>query len=514
MLPRTQSASQRTADAGRGIPEKDLATASAAARILSETLVESAIDLRISDFDTDFASTLQLLAAPPLSGGGGAAPSGAAPARSSVQAVQAALDAIASSPLGSLAWRHVDAQSALRIAHAQDDAATRAAHGALQGVVTGIKDMFDRTEHAAQWGSILRREAPRARADATVIARLRASGAIPLGMLHMAEFALSPTGLNDHLGPGRNPHDTDRVSGGSSSGCGMAVGAGHVPLAIGSDTGGSIRLPAAFCGVFGLKPTQYRISRAGAMPLAPSLDCIGPLARSVELCAAAFTAMAGPDPLDPQCLAWPAPTGQWQTLSARSLTVAVPQLPEDAPVSADMRRALRHTADQLKDRGVTCIATDLPDMALLGTLCSILMGTESAALHRATLHQHPESYGGQVRRRISQGLFLGAADYYDALRLRARLLRRFVSETLSGADACLLPAAPGIAPLVSDTIAPTQDLIVSQVAYWTRGANYLGVPVLAAPAGTDALRMPLGVQLLGQPLGEEYLFALGRLLET
>lgn len=506
---------QQTADAAQEILTKDLATASAAAQALSETLVESAADLRMSDFDVDFSSTLQMLASPQQYDCESVATTGATPARSSTQAVQAALEAITTSPLGTLAWRQVETESALRIAHAQDDAAsTGIARGTLHGVVTGFKDMFDRTGHAAQWGSILRRNAPRALTDATVVARLRAAGVIPLGVLHMAEFALSPTGLNDHLGHGRNPHDTDHVSGGSSSGCGMAVGAGHIPLAIGSDTGGSIRLPAAFCGIFGLKPTQYRISRAGAMPLAPSLDCIGPLARSVELCATAFAAMAGPDPLDPQCLARPAPTERWRTLSAGSLTVAVPHLPEDAPISADMRHALRNTVRRLKDQGVTCITTDLPDMTLLGKLSLILMGTESAALHRATLRQRPESYGSQVRRRISQGLFLDAPDYYNALRLRTHLLRRFVTDSLAGADACLLPAAPGIAPLVSDTIAPTQDLLVSQVTYWTRGVNYLGVPALAVPAGMSERNMPLGVQLLGLPLGEEYLFALGQLLET
>jgi len=508
----TKPTRHRPADAASRIPEKDLDTASAAARDVSQTLLEAAADLQMSDFDIDFAGMLQTLAAAPLTGGGEAVQSRAAPAATSAQAVQASLAAIAASPLGSLAWRQVNAEAALRTAHTQD--AAGAVHGALHGVATGLKDMFDYTGHAAQWGSLLRQHVPRSQRDATVVARLRAAGAIPLGMLHMSEFALSPTGLNDHLGPGRNPHDAERVSGGSSSGCGMAVGAGHVPLAIGSDTGGSIRLPAGFCGVVGLKPTQYRVSRAGAMPLAPSLDCIGPLACSVELCAAAFTVMAGPDPLDPQCLPVPAPTGQWRTLSAASLSVAVPHLPEDAPISADMRRALQCTVGLLKDRGVTCIPAKLPDMALLGKLNAILMAAESAALHRATLHQHPECYGGQVRRRILQGLFLDATSYYDALRLRTRLLHRFVAETLSGADACLLPTASGVAPLVSDTIAPTQDHVVAQVTYWTRSMNYLGVPALAVPAGTGEQRLPLSVQLIGPPLGEEYLFALGQLLET
>lgn len=506
-------------NAGFPVPDADIADIFAAADDLSRCVAKEAAQLQMKDLDINFAAALLSQAAQPLPAGLAPSPvaSHVSTGHASEHAVQAALDAIAASPLGKLAWRWVDADGARRAAQEKDAAvASGQARGPLHGIPVGVKDMFDWSGHTAKWGSVLREDALPAQTSATILSRLEQAGAIPLGAIHMAEFALSPTGLNSHLGPGRNPHDIERVSGGSSSGSGMVVGGRHVPLAIGSDTGGSVRLPAAFCGVVGLKPTQYRVSLAGAMPLAPTLDTIGPLANSVSLCAAAFSAMAGGDPRDSACLPLPAPGNHWQGVPASSLTLAVPCLPDDVPLSADMRRVFENTVSRLRDKGVNCVNVAMPDIALLGKLGSVILAVESAAVHRQGLSLHPDSYGRQVRRRISRGALIGSIDYFDALRLRTRMLRRFVQETLDGADALLLPVTPDIAPLVSETIGHDEAVLekaFSQISFWVRGINYLGVPALSVPAGTGAGQMPLAVQFVGAPLGEERLFALGSLLE-
>lgn len=413
---------------------------------------------------------------------------------------------------GTLAWHEIDAESALRRARMLDaERAQGRIRGPLHGMPVGIKDMMDRVGRVARWGSPLRNAARPAAADSTVVARLEQAGAVILGTQHMAEFAMSPTGLNAAFGPGRNPWNVEHVSGGSSSGAGMSVGAGHVPLAIGSDTGGSVRLPAALCGVTGLKPTQYRISVAGVMPLSPSLDCVGPVGRSVEHCAWAYAAMAGLDPADASCLAAPVePVAVG--VPAGSLTIAVPRLAAGPLLSPDMLRVFNDAVSTLVAAGVRVVSIDPPDLDLPGRLASVLLATESTAIHRMWLQVQAERYGRQVRRRLSRGLLTTSIDYYDALRLRAPMLRRFLDQALHGADVLLLPATPDVAPRVADTVGPDEALLekaFSKLSFWTRGINYFGVPALSLPAGVGALGLPLAVQLVGPPLGEDRVFALG-----
>lgn len=417
-------------------------------------------------------------------------------------------------PPGRLAWREVDAEGALQRARAMDAERGRGrVRGPLHGMPVGLKDMIDRRGRRSGWGSPMREAAAAASEDATIVARLEAAGAVVLGTQHMAEFAMSPTGLNAAYGPGRNPWNVERVSGGSSSGAGMSVGADHVPLAIGSDTGGSIRLPAALCGVTGLKPTQYRISLAGAMPLSPSLDCLGPLGRSVDHCGWAYVAMAGADPRDPSCLSLPRPVAGWMRRDPRSLRLAVPR-PESLPGVTDaMMTALGEVRRVLQARGVTCIDVAVPDMDLSGRLGSVLLAAESGALHRRGLLDPASGYGRQVRRRLSRGLLMRGLDYYDAQRLRAPLLAAFLREAMpQGADALLLPTTPGEAPRVVDTIDRDEALLereFSLLSVWTRGINYFGLPALSVPAGFTAQGLPLGVQFVGHPLGEDRILALG-----
>ncbi len=428
--------------------------------------------------------------------------------------VRRCLGHIESHAPGRLAWLEVNAEAALREARTLDTERSQGkVRGPLHGAPVGIKDMFDAAGRVASWGSPMRAGAAPAKQDATVLARLKSAGAVVLGFQHMAEFAMSPTGLNASLGPGRNPWNAGHVSGGSSSGAGMSVGAGHVPLAIGSDTGGSIRLPAALCGVTGLKPSQYRVSLAGAMPLSPGMDCIGPLARSAIDCGWAYCAIAGADERDGSCLSLPGPQPDWMQPLQRPLRVAVPVLATSEILSESMHRAYLETSLALADAGVECITVPLPDMALYAHFGSIVLAAESAAIHRQWLRQAQNQYGRQVLRRLSRGLLIAGFDYFDSLRMRATMLKAFLAAHMPNVDAIMLPVTPDVAPRVIDTIGGDEsDLEVkfSRLSMWTRGINYLGLPALAVPAGTSAGGLPLAVQFIGRPLGEARILALGK----
>lgn len=498
---------------GFKIPAKDLDDVAEAVAALSNTVADAAAGLDMMQTDTDFAATLRALAPAPWEGASlcSVAPSSGAAAE---PAVRDCAQRAASGTVGALAWRSIEHDEATALARLRDAERDQGrVRGPLHGMPFGIKDMFDRPGRAAGWGSPSRDGSRPAERAATAVSRLEDAGAVLIGTLHMAEYAMSPTGLNASYGPGINPWNGEHVSGGSSSGSAMAVAAGHVPFALGSDTGGSVRLPAAFCGVTGLKPTQYRVPLAGAMPLSPSLDCIGVLARSADLCGWAFAAVAGADPRDPACLDAPPMTLGWMATQPATLRIAVPRLAEGPMLSSVMLSAFNDTVDALRRAGVACVPVDLPDFDVYGRLGSVLLAAESAAIHRKGLATRPDSYGRQVRRRLSRGLLTSAMDYYDALRLRGPLLRRFVSDYIADTDALLLPTIPDVAPTVASTVGEDQARLereFTRLSFWTRGINYLGLPALSVPAGAGDKGLPLAVQFVGRPLAEDRILALGR----
>lgn len=505
---------------GLAIPETDLADVHSAVDGLSRVLEHQAASLEMSAVVEPFQQVLKSLAPEGADSAGEAiAAEDLASGRiSSEEWVRECVRRIEASPPGRLAWREIDVDDALARARALDsERANGRVRGPLHGMPIGIKAMFDQRGRVSTWGSPLRDGAAPATGDSTVVARLVEAGAIVLGTQHMAEFALSPTGLNATFGPGRNPRNPDHVSGGSSSGAGMSVGAGHVPLAIGSDTGGSVRLPAALCGVAGLKPTQYRISLAGAMPLSPSLDCAGPVGDTVETCAWAYAAMAGSEPRDLSCLDLPAPRSPWMRESGGPLRLAVPDLHGSPLASPEAIAAFDEARRVLAESGVQCIEVPQPDLQLLGSLASIVLAVESAAMHRQWLAAQDMAYGRQVRRRLSRGFLVPGMDYYDALRLRAPVLREFLKTCLPDAHALLLPVAPDVAPRVDDTIHGDEAELergFSRLSMWTRGINYLGVPALSVPAGAGRHGLPLAVQFIGRPLGEAAILTLGRIFQN
>jgi aspartyl-tRNA(Asn)/glutamyl-tRNA(Gln) amidotransferase subunit A len=383
----------------------------------------------------------------------------------------------------------------------------------LHGIPIAHKDMFYRAGELSECGSrILQGFTPAV--TATVLTRLDQAGAIDLGALHMAEFALSPTGFNAHLGHGRNPWSREHVTGGSSSGSGVVTAARQVCAALGSDTGGSVRIPAVACGVTGLKPTQHLVSVHGVMPLAPSLDCVGFLAQTARDCARLLSAVSGPDVHDPSCLATDAQdyeSGIELQLGAETC-IAVPEFPPEAPLSVELRAMLDDAVQVLRLAGASIRRVPLPDLSELGALASLVLGSEAASIHRSWLASRPDEYGTQVRRRIERGLLYPATRYVDALRLRPILLRRFLNQCLPASQALLLPVLPYAVPGIEETTRGTEAEIEARFggfSYWTRAINYLGLPALALPAGFTGNGLPNGFQLVGRPLSEAALLRIG-----
>ncbi|WP_165979406.1 amidase [Paraburkholderia guartelaensis] len=389
--------------------------------------------------------------------------------------------------------------------------------GRLNGAPLAHKDMFFRAGELSECGSRIL-AGHRASHTAIVLQRLDAAGATDLGALHMAEFAMSPTGFNAHLGHGRNAWSEGHVSGGSSSGSGIAVSRGLVAGALGSDTGGSVRIPAAVNGVTGIKPTQHAISMRGVMPLSPSLDCVGVLARTAQDAASMLQAIWDADSLDPHCLA----TGKREFEGAieRPLApddiIAVPAFGDDAPVSGEVRAAVSRMAEAFASCGATIRKVDLPDLRETGALATLMLGAEATSIHAKWLRERRGDYGEQVLRRLERGLLYPATRYVDALRLRAPLMTQFVERYLGGAQALLLPALPYAVPTIEETLEGDASEIerrFGNFSYWTRGINYLGLPGMSVPAGKSENGMPVGVQLIGRAWSEDVLLRLAHQLQ-
>lgn len=396
-----------------------------------------------------------------------------------------------------------DDEQALAAAHLADrDLARGAVRGPLHGVPMAHKDMYYRAGVASTCGSRITRERP-APATATALERLDAAGAIQFGVLNMAEFAFGPTGHNWHFGHCRNAWDPSRVTGGSSSGSGTAVAARATFAALGSDTGGSIRLPAAFCGTSGIKPTYGRVSRAGAMPLSFSLDTVGPLARTVEDCAVILRAIAGADPRDPTC----------ESRSVPDYVVAL-----DRPIAGlrigrprqyfyddcdpEIAAAMEASLETFRRLGAAVVDVDLPEIGPWNPASIMIIAAEAAAYHGNWLRTRPGDYSAQVRGRLEQGLAIPAASYLDALRMRGRALRDFSDQVFSKVDLLHAPVVSFQTPTIEETdlsAGPEAVAMLGRTTRLTRPGNYLGVPAVSLNAGFTRAGMPVGMQLLGRP---------------
>jgi aspartyl-tRNA(Asn)/glutamyl-tRNA(Gln) amidotransferase subunit A len=431
---------------------------------------------------------------------------------SSREATQSCLDRIAQWQPRLNAFMSIEAEAALAAADAADAALAKgASHGALHGVPLAHKDMYYDAGKVVTCGSKIRRDFV-ATSTSTALQRLKDAGTVRLGSLQMVEFAYGPTGHNSHFGAVHNPWNVDHITGGSSSGSGSAVAARLTFAALGSDTGGSIRMPAHFCGVTGLKTTYGRISRAGAMPLSQSLDTLGPLARSAEDCALLLGLMAGADPEDPTAVSGPLPDYLAATRgSIKGLKIGVPTAFYVDDLDPEVARILDETIAVLKREGAGIVQVDLPDQRQLTAACQLVLATEAAAFHKRWLIERPGDYGSQVLMRLQNGLAIPGVSYLEAMRWRGPALAAHLS-AVAEVDAVLAPVAPVAAPTIAESDvgnSPDAEAVIQRLTRFTRPINYLGLPSLSIPSGFAGGGLPVGMQLIGRSFDEAMLLRIG-----
>jgi aspartyl-tRNA(Asn)/glutamyl-tRNA(Gln) amidotransferase subunit A len=410
------------------------------------------------------------------------------------------------------AFMAIEAEAALAAADAADAALARGnARGPLHGVPLAHKDMYYDAGHVVTCGSLIRRDFV-ATTTSTALQRLKHAGTIRLGSLQMVEFAYGPTGHNVHYGAVRNPWNVDHITGGSSSGSGSAVAARLTFAALGSDTGGSIRMPAHFCGVTGLKTTVGRVSRAGAMPLSQSLDTVGPLAQSAEDCALLLGLMAGADSEDPTASTLPVPDYMAATRgSLKGIKIGVPTAFYVDDLDGEVARVLDETMATLRQEGAEIVKVELPDQRQLTAACQLVLATEAAALHKRWMIERPQDYGAQVLMRLQNGLAIPAVTYLEAMRWRGPALAAYLA-AVAGTDAMLVPVAPMPAATIAESDVGNSlnaEAVIQRITRFTRPINYLGLPALSIPCGFTKNGLPVGLQLVGRSFDEAMLLRIG-----
>ncbi|MEO6841510.1 MAG: amidase [Bradyrhizobium sp.] len=410
------------------------------------------------------------------------------------------------------AFMALEAEQALKAADEADAALAKGdAKGVLHGVPLAHKDMYYEAGKVVTCGSKIRRDFV-ATTTSTALQRIKDAGTIRLGTLQMAEFAYGPTGHNAHFGAVHNPWHVDHITGGSSSGSGSAVAARLTFAALGSDTGGSVRMPAHFCGVTGLKTTVGRVSRAGAMPLSQSLDTVGPLARSAEDCALLMGLMAGADPEDPTAVNLPVPDYMAATKgSLRGIRIGVPTAFYVDDLDAEVARVLDETVATLKREGAEIVKVELTDQRQLSSASQLVLAVEAAAFHKRWMIERLEDYGPQVRMRLENGLAVPAVSYLEAMRWRGPALSAH-NAAVAGVDAVIAPVSPVPAPTIAESDVgggPGAEAVIQRLTRFTRPVNYLGVPSLSIPSGFTRNGLPVGMQLIGRSFDEATLLRIG-----
>lgn len=407
----------------------------------------------------------------------------------------------------------IEEEEALRAARAADRMVKRGAKlGPLHGVPLAHKDMFYRAGRISTAGSKILRNY-RATTTATVAERLAAAGAIWLGNLNMAEFAANPTGHNEHWGDCRNPWNPAHITGGSSSGSGAAVAARTCFGSLGSDTGGSIRLPAAANGVAGLKPTYGRVSRYAILPRVWSLDTVGPLARTVRDCARITGVIAGADPRDPTASAERVP--DYERLldgKIKGLRIGVPRNYFYDGVAADVQQRMDESLAVLRKLGARIVRVDVPDLTHVYHLTNAIGQVESAAVYAKWLRERPQDFSLVVRTRSEAGLFVPAVSYLEALNARPRIAAEFVEQVFTKVDVLHAPVMTMPVPTRTETTPGGSGEVMALLARLTlntRPINFLGLPSLAVPAGFARNGLPVAFQLIGRPFTEDVLFRAG-----
>jgi aspartyl-tRNA(Asn)/glutamyl-tRNA(Gln) amidotransferase subunit A len=405
----------------------------------------------------------------------------------------------------------VTERRALARAQALDAARTKGEKlPALAGVPFAVKNLFDVGGLSTLAGSKINRDLPPAERDAALIERLEAAGAILVGALNMGEYAYDFTGENIHDGPSRNPHDLNRMTGGSSGGSGAAVGGGLVPLALGSDTNGSIRVPSSLCGIFGLKPTYGRLTRARTFPFVASLDHLGPFARTTRDLALAYDAMQGYDPDDPACADRAAePVAPRLDKGIDGLRVAVAggyfkgKTAEAVAAVDSVASALGANRD-----------IDIPQAERARSAAFIITASEGASLHLDRLRTRAKDYDPAVRDRLIAGAMTPASLVVKAQKFR-RWYREQVLKLFAEVDAILAPATPCTTPLIGQQTFKLGDVelpVRANLGLYTQPISFIGLPVVAVPVPLAPL--PIAVQIIAAPWREDVALRIAYALEA
>ena len=434
--------------------------------------------------------------------------------RSARDAVQASLDRIAATEPKVNAFTAVLAERALKRAEAVD-AHPRRSRMKLAGVPFAVKNLFDIAGLPTLAGSKIERDSAPARRDAVLVRRLEAEGAVLVGALNMDEYAYGFTTENSHAGPTRNPHDPSRISGGSSGGSAAAVAAGQVPITLGSDTNGSIRVPSSLCGTFGLKPTFGRLPRSGSYPFVHSLDHLGPFARSVADLAASYDAMQGADRDDPACAQRdPQPVTPLLANGVGGLRIGVLGGWFRERAQPEVLAAVDAVAQALG----TSRLVEWPEVERARAAAFLVTCGEGAALHLDDLRSRPQDFDPMTRDRFLANALVPAAWVMRAQRVRHWFARR-VARSFETVDVVIAPATPCVAPPIGTEwleIAGQRLPARASMGLLTQPVSCIGLPVVAAPLwGCDpaAPHLPIGVQVIAAPWREDLALRVARELE-
>lgn len=383
--------------------------------------------------------------------------------------------------------------------------------GPLAGVPFAAKNLFDIAGLPTRAGALINRDHPPAQRDAAIIRRLEKQGAILVGGLNMGEYAYDFTGMNAHDGPSRNPHDVAHMAGGSSGGSGAAVAAGMVPLALGTDTNGSIRVPSSFCGLFGLKPTFGRLSRAGSFPFVGSLDHVGPMASSVALMTAAYDAMQGPDEDDPACAQRDSePVMPLMDAGIDGLRIATAGGYFATGAGPDVYEAVKVVANALGATGTV----EIPESARARAAAYLITASESASLHLDRIKTRAADFDPEVRDRLIAGAMMPEAWVHRAHRFRRWYCERLV-QLFKQVDIILAPSTPCRAPRIGQTTLLFGGMelpLRPNIGVYTQPVSFAGLPVAAVPISLDD-GLPLGVQVIAAPWREDLAVRVARHLE-
>jgi aspartyl-tRNA(Asn)/glutamyl-tRNA(Gln) amidotransferase subunit A len=384
----------------------------------------------------------------------------------------------------------IDDDSALAAAHLADKELARGyLRGPLHGVPMAHKDMYYRRGVVSTCGSRILRETP-APGTAKVLELLDAAGAIQFGVLNMAEFAMGPTGHNWHYGHCRNPWNTERITGGSSSGSGASVAARANFAALGSDTGGSVRLPAAFCGISGVRPTHGLVSVENILPLCPTLDTVGPLTRTLEDAALILEVIA---------------QRAFPLKSVKGLRIGRPRQLFYDGCDSEIAAAMDASLEVFRRLGATVTDIDLPDLSAWTAAGAVVHAAEANPFHDEWFRTRPQDYSPQVRERLEKGRPVLALDYVKAMQARAPAIAAFCEAVFTKVDLVHGPVVSFRTPTIVETDISTGEAAAQMLGRFvrlTRPISYLGLPVVAANAGFTRDGMPIGMQLIAAPFDE------------